>query len=250
MALLETTRRVLQMAEEVSGRPIRVQEDPQIAVLATITMARGNAPAHLIRYRPLPGRQPDYHICYQCGFVIRLFQNPPERRFDFGMSPEASSKMDMVLSDRSLSPQVRMMKDTLLSGILTQLRSIPIGLRIDNWLWSESEEMRDEHIASARLQLQQNAQGLAPSIRRSFPRKIVNANTAMNAAFALFWAEKLNDPAVALPYRSIGATDDGQALLAIFRETDSSPEQDWTLVDRWAEYVKFSGWYTWVPHVA
>jgi hypothetical protein len=248
MSLLDCTKDVLTLTEKLSGRPVRVQEDPNLNVLATIKTARGSAPMHLITYRPIPNRKPDYHICYQCGFVIRLFENPVETRFDFGMTPEASNKMERLLADRSLPPQARMMKDMLLNGLLTQLRSIPIGLRIDDWLWSLGSELREEQTASARIQLQQNAQALAPGLRNSFPKKVVSANTAMNAAFALFWADKVSDPSTVLPYRSIGADTDGRDLLSIYGRIDSRPASDWSLVDAWAEELGLLGWYKWLPY--
>jgi hypothetical protein len=203
---------------------------------------------HMISYRPIPNRKPDYHICYQCGFVVRLFENPPEARFVFGIAPEASTKMERILADRSLPPQAKTMKDMLLNGLLTQLRSIPIGLRIDDWLWSLCSELREEQTASARIQLQQNVQVLDPGIRKAFPKKLVSANTAMNAAFALYWADKLQDPSIVLPYRSIAADADGKALLAVFGRADSSPIADWSLVDAWAEELGLRGWYQWMPY--
>ena len=248
MSLLDCTKNILALTESLSGRPVRVQEDPQIPTLATIAMARGRAPMHLIRYRPIPQRQPDYHICYQCGFVVRLFENPPESRFDFASTDLASEKMDSLLADGALAPQVRAMKSTLLNGLMTQLRSIPIGLRIDDWLWSLCPDLRAEQIASAHIQLQQNAQGLSPGIRKMFPQKVVNANTAMNAAFAMFWAEKLEDASISLPYRSIGADADGRALLAISNKLDAAARNDWALVDAWAEELGLRGWHQWIPY--
>jgi hypothetical protein len=245
MSLLDCTRKILEVAEQVSGRPVRVQEDPTLSVLATIKMARGISPMHLISYRPVAGTRPDYHICYQCGFVIRLFETPPDGRFDFGPSLEASSKMDALLAD---TPNVRSAKEMLMNGLLTQLRSVPIGLRIDDWLWTICPDLREDQVASARLQLRDNAQVLNPSIRQSFPRKVVKANTAMNSAFALFWATKLEDPTVSLPYRSIGVDVEGKALLDTFATTDSKPTGDCALVDCWAKELGLSGWYSWKPY--
>ncbi len=248
MTLTDCTRNILHIAEQLSGRPVRVQEDPKLNVLATIKIARGSMPMHMIAYRPISGRQPDYHICYQCGFVVRLFETPPDARFDFGISPETSSKMDTLLADRSLPPQARMAKDMLTNGLLTQLRSIPIGLRIDDWLWSLCPDLREEQVASARLQLKDNAQALSPNVRQLFPNKVVKANTAMNAAFALFWTTKLEDPSIILPYRSIGADIDGKVLLDIFGKLQSKPTGDCGLVDRWAEQLGLLSWYKWIPY--
>lgn len=248
MSLLDCTKNILALTESLSGRPVRVQEDPLLSTLATIATARGNAPMHLIRYRPIPQRSPDYFICYQCSFIIRLFENPPESRFDFSSTETASTKMDAILADRALAPQVRAMKDMLLNGLMTQLRTIPIGLRVDEQLWSTCPELRTEQTAATQIQLQQNVQGLSPNIRRMFPKKIVNANTAMNAAFALFWADKLEDASITLPYRSIGADSDGKGLLDISRKLDPSPRGDWALVDAWADELGLRGWHKWTPY--
>lgn len=248
MSLLDCTRKILSVTEQISGRPVRVQEDRTLTVLATVKMARGSAPMHLISYRPIAGSPPDYHICYQCGFVIRLFETPPDARFDFGLSPEASAKMDSWLVDSSVPSQARSAKDMLTSGLLTQLRSVPIGLRVDDWLWSVCPDLREDQIASCRLQIRDNAQVLTPSVRHSFPKRVVAANTAMNAAFALFWATKLEDPSIILPYRSIGADIDGKVLLDIFGKVESKPTGDCGLVDRWADQLGLLGWYRWVPY--
>lgn len=248
MSLLDCTQRIVDLAEELSGRPVRVQEDSTLGVLATVSVARGSAPMHLIRYRPIRGQQPDYHICYQCGFIIRLFETPLEGRFDFAQSPEASGHMDSLLANRSLSPNIRSAKEMLLNGLLTQLRSIPVGLRVDDWLWTTCSDVRDEQVASSQIQLQQNAQVLTATVRHSFPKKVVHANTAMNAAFALYWATRVNDDSISLPYRSVGAAADGKALLDIFHNVDPNPSSDRELVDRWAEKLGLSGWYMWKPY--
>jgi hypothetical protein len=248
MSLLDCTTKILGIVESVSKRPVRVQEDPTLQLLATVTIARGSAPFHMVKYRPMLQQPPDYKICYECGFIVRLFENPPESRFVFGPSPEASSKMDDLLADRSLLPQVRQMKDMLLQGILTQLRSVPIGLRVDEWLWEFCPSLRDQQISATKMQLQQNVQTLDPGIRRSFPKKIVDANTAINAAYAVFWADRLKDPAYALPYRSIGANIDGETLLDISKNIEPRPDNDWSLVDRWAEQLGLRDWYKWIGY--
>jgi hypothetical protein len=248
MALLDSTREILRLGEQLSGRPIRVGEDRNLSVLATIKMALGDMPMHLISYRPIQGRQPDYHICYQCGFIIRLFETPPADRFDFGIGPNASATMDALLADPSLPPETWKAKDMLMNGLLTQLRSVPIGLRIDEWLWSKYPDLQKEQIASARIQLQQNASALHPTIRKRFPRQVVATNTAMNSAFALFWANKLHDDSVVLPYRAIGEEGAGRALIDALGQVGASPSCDRDLVDRWAEKLGLQGWYKWVPY--
>ena len=77
MGFRETTRQIVALAEEVSGFPVLVSEDPGLQTLAVVRMARGGALAHTISYKPSPGTQPDYLIAYQCGYIIRHFAPPP-----------------------------------------------------------------------------------------------------------------------------------------------------------------------------
>jgi hypothetical protein len=248
MSLLDSTKFFLEEVERISGRPVVVQEDPSLQVLATVQIARGIAPMHVIRYKPIPNRKPDYHICYQCGFLLRLFENEPEYRFSLGVSPDASKKIDAWITEGPSSPQLKANRDFILSGLLTQLRSIPIGLRIDNLIWERHEDLREEQLASARLQLSQNVQVLAPALRKSFPRKLLRANTTMNAAFAIFWSEKMGDPSHRLPYQSVGADSDGEELMKVFTSIRTSSSEDWNLVDKWAEFLGLNGWYRWILH--
>jgi hypothetical protein len=83
MGLRDVTRAIIAKVEQSSGYPILVDEDRSLQTLASVRMARGKAPAHTITYNPSTGSQPDYLIAYQCGFILRLFANPPSERWDF-----------------------------------------------------------------------------------------------------------------------------------------------------------------------
>ena len=73
--ILEETTDVLNQVEERSGTPVEITTDPSLPTYARIKIARGSATHHILTYNPTkPGV--DYHIAYQCGFVLRLFENP------------------------------------------------------------------------------------------------------------------------------------------------------------------------------
>ncbi len=79
MTLRSETRDVLNKVEELTGTPVEIVEDPTIPQLATIAWARNGVPFHLLRINASLG-EPDYLIVYQCGFILRLYQVPPEER--------------------------------------------------------------------------------------------------------------------------------------------------------------------------
>src|SRR5262249_48011836 len=142
-------------------------------MLATVTMARGAAAAHLVSFNPAGGLAPDYVICFQCGFIVRLFANPPLERFDFVGSRSARSQLlDAVRANPeipklNLPPErIEQYTNHLFDGLLTQFRSVPVGLRVDAWLATEYPELRDLQCAYALRQLQDNQQVLSADVRR------------------------------------------------------------------------------------
>lgn len=73
--ILEETTDILKQVEERSGTPVEITTDASLLTYARIKIAKGPATHHILTYNPTkPGM--DYHIAYQCGFVLRLFENP------------------------------------------------------------------------------------------------------------------------------------------------------------------------------
>ncbi len=113
-------------------------------MLATLQMARNGADFHVLRYQPT--NEPlDYLIAYQAGFLLRLYENPPDRRFDFAPAPEAGKRVEPLISAaQPLAPSDKEMLPEF-SGFVAQwalmnLRSLPIGMRIDHWIALEYPE--------------------------------------------------------------------------------------------------------------
>jgi hypothetical protein len=82
MALREITRAVISLVEKTSGCPVVVSEDASLKTLAASRIARGANRIYSISFNPLAVREPDYLICYQCGFILRLFGIPAADRVD------------------------------------------------------------------------------------------------------------------------------------------------------------------------
>jgi len=102
LELCEVTRQMIGLAEEESGFPVRVTDDPNLPTFASLSMARGQVAAHLITYRPQPGEAPDHAICYQCGFILCKFAVPPLRlRVDYAVSDTAYAEVRRMLTGPS-----------------------------------------------------------------------------------------------------------------------------------------------------
>jgi len=52
LKLREITRQIISSLEEKSGYTVQIIEEPTLPTLATIRIARGNIPAHILSYRP------------------------------------------------------------------------------------------------------------------------------------------------------------------------------------------------------
>ncbi len=151
----------------------------------------------------------------------------------------------------SLPDQMRsQMAGVLLDGLLTQLRSFPVGMRIDVWLKREFPELADLQREAIERQQKDNLQALRAEVRNFAPKQIFAANAAMNAAYAIFADRLLGNAGFAIPWRSSGLEKAGRALLAQFDRIDADPAHDRALIDSWAAELGLVGWYRWVPGVS
>lgn len=258
MGLREVTRAIITQVERASGYPVLVTEDRSLRTLAAVRLARGNAPAHTITYNPSVTTQPDYLIAYQCGFILRLFAVPPSERCDFAPAAHGREVVHRLLREpegpaRKLHLQphaIEKLRDQLFDGLMVQLRSIPVGLRVDAWILRDYPELAPLQRSAVLRQLQNSQATLAPDVRKIAPTKVYKASVTMNAAFALFWSRTWDDPALSLPYKAAGYDKPGARLLSILDEISDEPTADRQLVDAWASELGLSNWYEWVPYSA
>ena len=254
MTLSQDTQRILEQVEQVTQKPVQLLPNPALPTLANIKAARGASPAHFLTYRP-EAQGIDYAIAFQCGFILRIYQNPPEARFEFGGQEEgrASVRKSLAGPGGTLKPYnlteaaVKTVADQMFDGLMTQLRSLPIGMRVDAWLHADYPGLHAAQEKSFATQQAEAALALSPKIRAMTPPTLFSANSAMNAAYALFCDRLLGRPLYGVPYRSTGVADRGQALLDLWDGIPADAAHDRTLVDAWGNDLGLSDWYMWLP---
>ena len=101
MSLSEVTQSILDLVEKASGRPVVVTEDRSLRTMASVRMARGSAPAHVVVYNPDLAATPNYLIAYQCGFILRLFSVSLGERHDLAATPGGRNTVHRLLSSPS-----------------------------------------------------------------------------------------------------------------------------------------------------
>lgn len=254
MALGKSVEKVLRLVEETTGLPVHVEPDGSLPpnILARVTMARGKTPFHRVAYQPDCSASPDYLIVFQCGFVLRNYAVPPSDRVDFANTNLAEQTVRQWVRNNPKTPglpenKIEGLTGFLFNGILSQLRSVPVGLRVDSWILEEYPELAPLQRAAAMKQLDDIAAGLRPDVQDMMPDEALTASLSMGAAFSIYWAERFGQPQLTLPFRATGHLAAGQALYDIWRGASNDPGNDRGLIDEWAGKLGLQGWYQWVP---
>ena len=257
LVLRETTREIIRLVEETSGIPVQVTEDPNLQTIASVRMARrGGLPQHLIVYKPESGETPDYQICFQCGFIIRMFDSLPGNRFDIVSTKEGQDDIDnLIRAPGELADKFRLRKSQItefrnqfLSGLVIHLRSVPVGLRISSWLSSSYPEFGDLQKIHVQKEIQINKQSLSAEIRAITPSEVYKATQSISAAYAIYWAEQYSRPEWVHPYHQQRFDIPGHDLLEISNTIPTDPGFDKELIIAWGEYLNIHEWFDFVPY--
>lgn len=248
---VEDARRAVEAA---SGKPVVLLPDPSLKLIARAVLARGDAPAHVVTFNPAQGEATDYHLVYQCGMMLRVFETPPADRFEVvstdGGRQEAGELVAAHLKRGGLNlPEAarNQFRDQMYNGLVLQLRSMSVGLRVDGWVKAAYPTLADQQRKSAARQLSEYQAALSPQIKALAPEKVYRANLGMNAAFALYWSRELADPAPGVPYRLAGHSQTGEELLSLADSIPSDPPADRELIRAWGERLGIAGWYRFNP---
>lgn len=239
--------------EQASGKPVIVQPNQTIKLIARIAIARGDAPAHIVTFNPTYGEATDYHIVSQCGYALRTYQTPAADRFDVASTDKGRQEAGTLLqqhlrtSGMNLPDNVRtQLQNQLYDGLILQLRSIPVGFRVDAWVRDTFPALVEQQRKSATRQLNEYQAALSPQIKAFAPEKIYRASLGMNAAFALFWSRELNDLSVTVAYKMAGLLPVGEQLLAKTDAIPRDPASDRELIRAWGEVLGIGDWYAFV----
>lgn len=251
MDLQSETREILKSVEDATGKAVEIVEDAAQPHLARVTPARGGEGRHLLRVNPALG-EPDYLIAYECGFLLRLYKLAADDRREFAGTEHGRSEVErMVRQAGQLARLPEQAKAQLagqfLDGVFTQLRSYPVGMRVDLWIKEAYPALAPLQLEAVKRQQADNLQALRPEIRALAPKVIYDANASMNAAYAIFCDREFGKAGYAIPYRSAGFEKRGRALLELLATIPDDPASDRALVDGWAEQLGLDGWYQWVP---
>ena len=187
---------------------------------------------------------------------MRLFERQPEQRFQIASTQETSEQLEKILyAPNGLAQkfglakaQTDSLRDQLLQGLITHLYSVAVGLRVSDSLTIEYPELLEFEADHVERELTLNHESLSDRVRALMPREVYDATQEINAAYALYWSNRLEKPEIMNPYRLHGFEAAGKELLQIFESVPNDAAHDYELVDEWAEALGIRDWYVWTKH--
>ena len=253
MELRETTRKLIAQVEHQTGCTVAIIQDATLTTLSGVSMACPERPGHLIRIHPNAPAGADYYAVYHCRMIQRLYENPPEERFVLGYGEKGRYRVRKLIQR---TPVAKLLGEAallgvcekLVGGLLIHLRSVPIGLRVDNWILAEHPELAEMQKNTIQPQLQENSRSAGENVRNMVPAEVFDATMTINATFAQFWAEKWDQPELTLPYKASGYATAGTKLLTLLHDIPDSGRTDRALIDAWGAALNVADWYLWVPY--
>lgn len=135
--------------------------------------------------------------------------------------------------------------DQIVSGLITQLRSVPIGILVDIYLYREFEDLRESQEKALITQVHEYWASL--SIDKSqFPETIILANQHMNAAHAAMVDYQYPSPELTTPYKMAGMEGISIQLLDVCLNGNTDKMQDKFIIDQWGSLLNIQHLYRWV----
>ena len=254
-ALRHTTLDLLELVQTASGFPAVVTANRQLPTTAALRMARGSARVHSIEYNPDLINEPDYYVVVQCGQILRFFGPPAAERKDLAGSARGLAavrelvKREVVQRRSGITAEIGDAFATrLYNGLLLQLRSMPVELRVEGWISETYPEFESVQRLAVLRQLEENTLIFSPSVQA--PSHVLKATASMSAAVAQYWAGALLQADLVRPYARAGFAEEGASLLAIWRQAPPEPIYDRTIIDGWAHELGIGDWYEWIAYDA
>jgi hypothetical protein len=182
-------KRTIDQVEVLTGCRVQIVQDSSIKNMAVLDIARGPMRLHRIRIHPNFGKEADYLTSFECAFILRKFAVPPEKRFDF--AAKGRRDVEKTVSGHYANKQIpadviRGLADQLFNGLMFQLISIPVPMRVDAWVTDSFPDLVDQQKTMVTQQLQDALGSLKPEVRKIAPYP--NCSTDCDPTLVVGWA--------------------------------------------------------------
>jgi hypothetical protein len=78
----------------------------------------------------------------------------------------------------------------IFNGLMVQLVSIPVSMRVDSWVAESFPDLVDHQKKIVTRQIQDALGSLKPEVRKLTPEKVAKSGLTLHAAYALLWSRR------------------------------------------------------------
>jgi len=235
-----------------TGKDIKLIEKRGLTVYAFVKIARKSMSDHLMYYKPERTGIINHPIAHECGHILRIYGVEPENR----LVPFTSDQRKLeALKD--IEPEIQRLSQTLpfeelvqitnlwYAGTIRQLTSYPSDIMIEKWIYDEYPDLRPYQSKSIKKQYDEAVQGLSSRVERMTPHKILQASNSMNYAFFHILEAHFKDNYYLGRYDRSAYASIGKQLITLQQESENNYKGDIYVVNKWAEALKCSHWFSW-----
>jgi hypothetical protein len=247
--LLPSVCEIIQRVKEVSGKDIIFRPAPDQLVPATSKIARARLPSHIIKYQPQMVNRINHLTAHECGHILRTMEAEPSIRI-VPMSNAATRAIAVkqIGSELSHLPESmrEQMLDIWLSGIITQITSLPACVRIESWIQRDYPTLKDEQRSYLEEDVKRAVQGLSKKIERMTPKTIFRISNSITYAY-LRGLEPVTGKDLRKHFSGWpGIIRSGIQLYEALGEKDSGYAGDIRVTSEWAKILDVSDWFAWI----
>ena len=252
LELIEPVKSILSEVEAATGKPLKFVEKDELNTFAAVKIARKAMPIHVIFYRTQHDAIINHLVAHECGHILRMFSVPEEKRLIPAKPKDARAMLQEIEGDLNRISKLIPMQELIqvvgmwTNGLVRQLTNYPPDIMIEKWIYDDYPELRPYQLRSLERQNQQALKGISRKVQMTTPTKIYDSSNIMNYVFFNLLGSHIKAD-LARPYRNTPSSKKGKQLLKLTEKNYmNSYEGDMAMIDRWAEFLGLSKWYSWV----
>ena len=247
---LPSANQALADLEESTGKPVLIQEDQDLKVLATIHRAEAEESCHVLRVKGSCDHVSDYLITFECRMAMQDGLQPRAVVVEKRQARERLISEVEKLHRKLPLAKARELGKFMYNGLVVQLRSTGPGLRVDRWIREHCRDLQEAQARSIESQITSNLGVLQAGSRANFPTRLYDASIGMNAAYAVYGGDLLGKPHLGVPYVSQGHGPLARRLIAAAVSSEEPTPTERQIIDAWAQELGISSWYDWSERTA
>ena len=237
---------IAERVEQVTGKEIDFRLKPKLGVRAITSMARQSMDRHVILFNPNEAPHLSHVLAHECARILRMHATPTEHRKVPASTPETlRAARDEIRGQAQFLPAHLRdeMIDMWIHGLITQVTSQPIDVRIEEWLADNYPGLSEEQKRSLRTETRTITANISPDVRSTTPDTIFKRSNALNYAYLDHIGDILERSFESKFREHPEIVALGQTLSDMIEASDISDQE---LVNRMAAAIDVRHWFVWL----